>query len=86
MCILEVIDYVLTILSEPKYTREELVDWVQTHITNEQKYNEAMECIESLVDYQKQSIEFSTEMLADKNLLKKIIGYHVIAFSVKANY
>lgn len=73
----------INILEQPKYTKEELVKWVQTHITDEQTYSVVMKFIEELVDKRNKNIELSTEIIEDKNILKRIIGNHVITFSVK---
>ena len=73
----------INILEQPKYTKEELVNWVQTHITDEQTYSIVMKFIEELVDKRGQSIELSTEMVEDKNILKRKVGNHAITFSVK---
>lgn len=73
----------INILEQPKYTKEELVNWVQTHITDEQTYSIVMKFIEELVDKRSQSIELSTEMIEDKNILKRKVGNHAITFSVK---
>lgn len=73
----------INILEQPKYTKEELVNWVQTHIINEQRYSTVMKFIEELVDKRGQSIELSTEMIENKNILKRIVGNHAITFSVK---
>ena len=73
----------INILEQPKYTKEELVNWVQTHITDEQTYSIVMKFIEELVDKRGQSIELSTKMIEDKNILKRKVGNHAITFSVK---
>ena len=73
----------INILEQPKYTKEELVNWVQTHIIDEQKYSIVMKFIEELVDKRGQNIELSTEMIEDKNILKRKVGNHAITFSVK---
>ena len=73
----------INILKQPKYSKEELVKWVQTHITDDKIYNSVMKLIEELVDKRCKSIELSTEMIENKNILKRIIGNHVITFSVK---
>ncbi len=73
----------INILDQPKYTKEELVNWVQTHITDEQTYSIVMKFIEELIDKRGQSIELSTEMVEDKNILKRKVGNHAITFSVK---
>lgn len=73
----------INILAQPKYTKEELVNWVQTHITDEKTYSKVMKFVEELVDKKGQSIELSTEMIEDKNILKRKIGNHSITFSVK---
>lgn len=73
----------INILEQPKYTKEELVNWVQTHITDEQTYSIVMKFIEELVDKRGKSIEFSTKMIEDKNILKRKVGNHAITFSVK---
>lgn len=57
----------INILKKPKYTKEEIVKWFQTHITNEQTYNFVIKFIEESVDKQNQSIELSTKMIEDKN-------------------
>ena len=63
-----------------KYIKEELTNWVQTHITDEQPYSIAMEYIEELVDKRGQNIELSTKMI---EYLKRKLGNHAITFSVK---
>lgn len=73
----------INILAEQKYTKEELTTWVQTHITNEQTYSIVMKLIEELVDEKGQSIELSTKMIEDKNILKRKVGNHAITFSFK---
>lgn len=73
----------INILEQPKYTKEELVKWVQTHITDEKTYSFVMKFIEEVVDKLDQGIELSTEIVEDKNILKRKIGNHVITFSVK---
>ena len=70
-------------LEYPKYTKEELIDWVQTHITAENTYMKMMEIIKNLVDEEGLSIELSTRITKDKNILKRKIGNHAITFSVK---
>lgn len=73
----------INILEEPKYTREELVTWVQTHITDEQTYSIVMNFIEKLVDKEGESIELSIKTTEEKNILKRVVGNHLITFSVK---
>ncbi len=73
----------IEVLEEPKYTKEELVNWVQTHITNEQTYSIVMNFIEELVDKKGESIELSTKITEEKNILKRVVGNHLITFSVK---
>lgn len=73
----------INILKQPKYTKEELIKWVQTNITDEQSYSFVMKYIEELVDKHNQSIELSTEMVEDKNILERKIGNHAIAFAFK---
>lgn len=77
--------YVINVnnLEQPKYTKEELVNWTQTHIINEQAYNEVMKVIEESVDKKGQSIELSAEITEDKNILARKVGNHAITFSVK---
>lgn len=69
-----------SVLEKQKYIKEELTNWVQTHITDEQAYSIAMEYIEELVDKRGQNIELSTKMI---EYLKRKLGNHAITFSVK---
>ena len=73
----------IKILQQPKYTKEQLFNWVQTHITDELTYSTVMRLIEELVDNRGQSIELSIKMIEDKKILKREIMNHAITFSVK---
>lgn len=73
----------INILDEQKYTKEELINWVRTHITDEKTYDFVMKLIEKLVDEYNKSIEISTEMVDDRNPLKRMFGNHVISFAFK---
>ena len=72
----------INIIDEQKYTKEELINWVRTHIINEKKYDFAMKLIEKVDEYNK-SIEFSSEKVDDKNLINKKVGNHAISFAFK---
>lgn len=68
-------------LDHQKYTKEDLVNWAQTHIEDEEVYNIAMKFIK--LAYEKElCIEMSMEIVKDKSILKKIFGNHAITFSV----
>lgn len=67
-------------LEQLKYTKEELVNLVQTRITDEQTYSIVMKFVEELIDKKDQSIKLSTTMI---NILTRKVGNHVIVFSVK---
>ena len=73
----------VSILDEQKYTKEELINWVRTHITDEKVYDFAMKLIEKLVDECNKSIEFSLEMVDDRNLLNRKVGNHAISYAFK---
>lgn len=73
----------INILDKPKYTKEELINWVRTHIIDEETYDIVMKLIEKLVNEYNQSIEFSSEKIDEKNPLKRIIGNHAITFAFK---
>lgn len=73
----------INILDEQKYTKEELINWVRTHITDEKTYDFVMELIEELVDEYNKSIEISSEMVDDRNPLKRKVGNHAITFAFK---
>lgn len=73
----------INILEEQKHTKEELVNWVRMHITDEQTYEFAMKLIDELVDNRNQNIEISSEMIDDKNILKRKVGNHAISFAFK---
>lgn len=73
----------ITVLEQPKYTKDDLVNWVRTHITDEKTYEFVMKLIEELVDKRNQSIEISAEMIDDKNPLKRKVGNHAITFAFK---
>lgn len=73
----------INILDKPKYTKEELINWVRTHIIDEETYDYVMKLIEKLVDENNQSIEFSSEKIDDKNPLKRKFGNHAISFAFR---
>lgn len=73
----------INILDKPKYTKEELINWVRTHIIDEETYDIVMKLIEKLVNEYNQSIEISAEVIDEKNPLKRIIGNHAITFAFK---
>lgn len=73
----------INILEEQKHTKEELVNWVRMHITDEQTYEFVMKLIDELVDNRNQNIEISSEMIDDKNILKRKVGNHAISFAFK---
>lgn len=78
-------DYNINIkfLEEEKYSKEELVNWVRTHIVNEQTYQFIMQLVDELVDNQNKNIELSWNVVDDKNILKRKIGNHAITFAIK---
>lgn len=71
----------INILKEQKHTKEELVNWVRMHITDEQIYEFVMKLIDELIDSRNKNIEISSEMIDDKNILKRKIGNHAISFA-----
>lgn len=73
----------INILKEQKHTKEELVNWVRMHITNEQEYEFAIKLIDECVDNLNQNIEISSEMIDNKNILKRKVGNHAISFASK---
>ena len=73
----------IKILEEQKHTKEELVNWVRMHITDEQTYEFVMKRIDELIDNRNQNIEISSEMIDDKNILKRKVGNHAISFAFK---
>jgi len=76
----------INISDEPKYTKEELIDWVRTHIINEEMYSLVTRFIDELYeecDKNNKGIEISSKMVDDKNLLNKGMGNHAITFSLK---
>ncbi len=77
--------YVLNIdnIEEQKYTKEELAQWVRTHIPNKQDYEYLMKRIDELVDNEKQNIEFTLEIVDDEDILQKKIANHAISFAFK---
>lgn len=73
----------IKILEQLKYTKEELINWVRTHITDENTYDFVMRIIEELVDNRNQHIEISYEMEDNKNPLVRKAGNHAITFALK---
>lgn len=73
----------INIIDEPKYTKEELINWVETHITDDKVFNLCMNIIEELDNQGNKSIEFSYELTDDKNPLIREIGNHAISFALK---
>lgn len=73
----------INVLGQQKYTKEELVNWVRTHITDEQTYEFVMKLIYELVDRRNKNIEISSKMIDDKNILKRKVGNHAISFAFK---
>lgn len=73
----------VTIIEQQKYTKEELVSWVQTHIIDEQTYEFLINVIEDFIDKKNENIELSAKVIENKNILDRIFGNHVITFSVK---
>lgn len=73
----------INILKQQKYTKEELVNWVRTHITDEETYESVIKLIDELVDKRNQNIEISSEMIDDKDILKRKVGNHSISFAFK---
>lgn len=76
-------NYILQInnLEQEKYTREELVNYVRTHIIDEDVYKIAMEIIKTLVDEENKNIEISFETSDEKNVFRKLIGNHAISYA-----
>lgn len=73
----------INFLDEPKYTKEELINWVRTHITDEKTYDFVIQLIEMLVDEYNKNIEISSEIVDDKNPLIRKLGNHAISFAFK---
>lgn len=71
----------IEILKEPKYTKEELVNWVRGHIIDEKTHESLIMLIEKLVDEYKQNIEISSEPEDIKNPLIRMIGNHAITYA-----
>lgn len=81
---LKTICFGVNFLKEPKYTVDELIEWVETNNLIDQKaYEFAMDVIAELVIVQNQGVEFSAEFIDDKNILARIIGNHAITFAYK---
>lgn len=76
----------IEILEQPKYTKEELVNWVRTHIPDDETYKALMTLIDELVDKRNQNIEIVPEMIEDKNILKRKVGNHAISFAFKDGF
>lgn len=73
----------INVLKQPKYTKDELINWVRTHITDEQSYEVVMAFIDELVVNQNKHIEISSELAHSKNPLKRIVGNHLITYAFK---
>lgn len=73
----------IKILDKQKYTKDELIDCVRTHIIDENTYSFIIKLIEKLIDEEKKNIELSYEITDDKNLLKRKIGNHSISVASK---
>ena len=73
----------IKLLDEQKYTKEELINWVRTHITDEKTYEFVMKLIDELVDKHNKNIEISSKMIDIKNPLIRMIGNHAISFAFK---
>ena len=69
------------ILDKPKYTIEELYNWVRTHITDENSYNQIIKLINIIVNENKQNIEISAKEVDVKNPIERLYGNNAIVYT-----
>lgn len=75
---------IINYLEEPKYTKDELINWVKMNFDEEEEiYTELMETIDEEVNQNGENIEFYEELNNIKNPIKKIIGNHAISYAYK---
>lgn len=81
-CYTKIFNLNITLLQEQKYSKEELITWINTHIPDkEEKY-----LTYSIIDnYEKNGffIELSYNLKDDKNPFHRIFGNHAICFAKK---
>ncbi len=75
----------VVLLEHPKYTKEELIDWVKMHVVDKKTSESLINLIDELIDKKNQSIEIFSKMIDDNNVLKRKFGNHVISFAFKDN-
>lgn len=77
-------DYEIKIinLDKQKYTKEELINWANTHIRDESTHEDVIKLIDEF-DKLNENIEISSETIKNKNVIDRIIGNHMISFAFK---
>lgn len=77
-------DYVIDfrILEEPRYTKEELINWARMHAPEEELYNSITRLIERSAN-DNINLEFYVEMVPDKNTSRIKSANHAITYAFK---
>ena len=73
----------VNVLDCQKYTKDYLISWVKTYITDEKAYKQVMDVITELVDEKHLNIEIVPDIIKDKNPFLRIFGNHDITLAVK---
>lgn len=73
-------DVKIGVLDQPKYTREELVQWVESHIVDKNIYDTLMENIELAAIFGA-NIEIETVVTKPHSLFERLSGNHAICFA-----
>lgn len=73
----------IEILKEQKYTKEELINWVNGNIDDEKNRTFVINTINELINEKGKKLGIPKKVLIDKNFLKAILGNHAITVAFK---
>lgn len=76
-------DVDIEIFDEPKYSREELIDWINNHQLSDRAKEVFMYAIEEVVDKKGMGVEFIYKEVDEKNSLIRFFGNHAISVAFK---
>ena len=68
---------------EQKYTKEELLEWINTNIHDRDAINTLTSYLNVLEKQNRLNIEFIHKQIAEKSIISRILGNHVITYAYK---